>query len=503
MAYNGAPPIQKDFSPASALTKTKREGSPAHDVSVDSSSLDSVDAFWSRLATRNSCSKVVHERTYPIIRAIRERAAREYVHDEVRRNDNKSVSQMYSNYIKKMKEVLNSYSDPSLEEILKRKCWSLETGKDVEARGREFGRFAHANRKHRKDVSNARQTTGNSFSLALNSKGGMAQTSSLKKTVRFKDLPESSNRDHETAADPQSNNFNDLQAADKTSIALRDTKDKTKMHRGCKTSATKPGVIRSKDPSDASFKHRERNYRKYRLSIRGILKKETAGKTSIVPTWTTTKRSAEVQGRSEQQYSKLTSKKRTSSKTEKTRTKSGAMFPDDSNVGREEQFEEDHVRSYPNSKWNKSLALLRKGNLSSFYQERKHSEEAESKSEPSLTLGVPNLSMKTRRRSITPELSSLASNSPTRKYSRDMRGKLEVAKGAWKNYQKPVPAEQGLKNSNPKAKKAVELQQYNGIGVGKVAKVTTVSSFVRYEFDIPEDLDASLEHLRLHGYLEE
>ena len=505
MAYTGAPPIQVDSSAALAPTKTKREGSLAVDseVSVDSNSLDSMDAFWSRFATRNSCNKVVHERTYPIIRAIRERTSRNYVHDEVQRNDNRIMSQIYSNYIKKMKELLNSYSDSSLEEILQRKRWFLETGKEFEARGREFGRFRHANRKYKKDLSSARQAKGNAFSLALNSQGGMAQASSHKKTVRFKDLPESSNKDYETATDPHSNNINDLQAAGKTEIALRDTKDEKHMHRSRNNSANKPEIKRSKDPFDAGFKHRERNHSKYRLSIRGILKKETATNASIVPARTTTKRPAEVPGRSEPQHNELTRLQRTSSKMEKTRKKSGLVFSDDSNVTREEQAAQAHVRSNPSSKWNKSLALLRKGSLSSWYQERKHSEGPESKSEPSLTLGVPSVSMNTRRKSITPELSSLASNSPLRKYSRDIRRKLEEAKGAWKNHQKPVPAEQGLKNSNSKAKKPVDLQQYNGIGVGKVAKVTTVSSFIRYEFDIPEDLDASLEHLRLHGYLEE
>ena len=38
-------------------------------------------------------------------------------------------------------------------------------------------------------------------------------------------------------------------------------------------------------------------------------------------------------------------------------------------------------------------------------------------------------------------------------------------------------------------------------GAKKIAEITMLSSYVHYKFNVPEDMDANLEHLSLHGYL--
>eukprot|EP00795_Rhopilema_esculentum_P011559 gene11559-21793_t len=109
------------------------------DDDLDEKSVDSIDKFWTNFArVRTPRNRESLEKDCSMIRSIRERVVRGYVHDEVQLNDGKIVSQLYSQYIKDTKSLLMDYLDPKHSRDVCNKGWFLN---DVSETGREFAQF--------------------------------------------------------------------------------------------------------------------------------------------------------------------------------------------------------------------------------------------------------------------------------------------------------------------------------------------------------------------------
>ena len=154
----------------------------------------------------------------------------------------------------------------------------------------------------------------------------------------------------------------------------------------------------------------------------------------------------------------------------------------------------------PNA-WNKTLRIMRDISLSSS-QQRSWEEADYSKLSKFLGVTIAKLPVKghTLLRNDT--------DSPTFDVDKSSAVPERVTsdRGHYKGVSSPVMRSRKSNVLETGSKKQVLLQRptlkkYDSLGVGKTAEVTKLSQFVRYEFDIPEDLDANLEHLSLHGYL--
>ena len=478
---------------SSASSKGTRSRSLTVDYadSIDSHSVDSVDVFWSNLGKRNSNLSQSTERMCPIIRNIRERASRGFVHDEVQLNDDRIISQMYSSYIKDTKVLLNNYLGPSLDGFFRRKSWFLDTTKEGEVKGKEFAEYLLARTKNKSHASNTKQIKNKqTTSLSPNSNRDENQRSVQKKNVRFKDVYESSRSGDESACD-------DVMTKNIPRSGVGEIRKESflnaKSRRVSNVAHSKgsPGLSRAID----GIKRHEWG------SVRGILKKDGRGTRDFLPFRKSTKRTNIEQNRTKKVDRKFNRRNQIGKKAEKGKANE-AEEAESSNLGVEDFVGRSRTESNSSLKWNRSMRLLRGVNLVSEIDKREKSDRS---SRLASHLGLPIFSMQPERRSTTPESGSQASTSPTRSQGRDTRGLLEARKGAthpWKGHRKISYADRESRRNASTAKHAIKGRQYGVLGVGKVAEVTTVSSFIRYEFDIPDDLDDNLEHLRIHGYLQ-
>ena len=495
--------------PSSVKATRCQSLNPDSDDSIDDNAEDSMDAFWSCISKRNAATSTIREKVHPLIRTIRERATRSYVHDKVQLNDDIIVSQIYSNYIKKTKSLLNNYIQPGLDTFSYRKCWFLDTGKEVEAKGEEFAKFLLARTKFNRHFIGANKITRDASSLSSQSKRGGKQRSVQKRVVRFEEVPDSDKRGKEDSKNsdavaiesPDSKKEDDRREPLLLSLIKKESETETpqKMKRN---GAQKSNGVLSMNSSGSSFKEGEPNANNYGSPIRGILKKEAGDRRLFVPARRANTETSTAQGKGEPVYNELKQQKGIFSKEGKGKadSKSESEFQEIADW-RGKYTRRDSSKSNQSEPWNRSMRLLREINVVSRLRGREKPAASEKMSDVSSYLGIQNLSVQSRRRSVVSESSSQASNSPTRWQRGEMRGRFEAGKGAWKGHQRSGYAEKESKRNNSRTKQATKLRGYNDMGVGKVAEVTTVSSFVRYEFDIPDDLDDNLEHFRLHGYL--
>ena len=495
----------KITSPASSEATPGRSVTLDYEDSIDSHSVDSTDVFWSRLAKRSETSNVSTEKTYPMIRAIKERASRGFVHDEVQLNDDRIISEIYSNYIKKTKALLNNYIDPNLAEFFHRKSWFLDTGKEAETTGQEFAKFLQAKTKYKRNLVDNSQTRKEASSLSPESKRGGKQRSVRQRNVRFMGVPDSNRGSDQNSADGNATLMNNQcsETGDRQEMLLSSPSTAKDNDVGIPLnvkanieSRSRNAVLFTKS-SDSRFKQGENDSRKSMLSIRGILKKESSERRLFVTARRTTNRPSVGRLRNETAGNEV--KRRGGFSIRKGKY----INAPESNEDRESFTRQESATPSSSNTWNRGMRLLRGIGAVSVLERRQKPKTTRKRPGNSSHLGVPNASVPWRRRSITPETSSQASNSPTRWQRGEMKGRSEPAHGIHKGHKRLGKLEKGSKRGDSQEKQGMEKQQHNDMGVGKIAEVTTVSSFVRYEFDIPDDLDENLEHLRLHGYLRE
>eukprot|EP00795_Rhopilema_esculentum_P011560 gene11560-21794_t len=159
-----------------------------------------------------------------------------------------------------------------------------------------------------------------------------------------------------------------------------------------------------------------------------------------------------------------------------------------------------HVKSNLIGTWSKSVRLLRGVKFVTVLD--KVDKRKEGLQSPGC-LGILPISAMATRLSETPESCGRGSPSNLQKHDKSKRSTgRKTLLPPTKAVRKSSMAEGSeRRNITSPKKSAKEKCHYGSLGVGKVAEVTTVSSYVRYQFDMPDDLDDSLEHLRLHGYL--
>lgn len=488
------------------------------DATIDSHSVDSVDVFWSSLSKRSKqCNQIV-ENVCPMIRNIRERESRAHVHDEVQLNDDRIISQLYSNYIKDTKLLLNNYLGSGLTEFFDRKRWFLDAGKEDGTTGKGFSEFLIAKRR---SLSNKKQLGADKPDASHLKRGGKQrrgekQRSGAKKNVRFEEvLSNERSGDDETPCDDMHGSDADVMMEKKENMNTSPSKrseadhedngnvssyhDNISIKKITITSSKKSQIL-----ANGAFNAREqvkigeinKNQSK---SIRGILKKDSKNSRSFIMSQRVSNRET-IDKKGEVKIPSQHGRKR----KEARRTEKGQYVQDgtDDSDGSARSIKgvQNHTKRDACGTWNRGVRLLRGVSFVTGKGER----DDENARSPSF-LDIPHMGFKPRR-SLTPESSSQASSSPTGYQASDVRNMLDAKRGLAlhrRSHRKHSILESALKRDRTESTSSwAKHQQYNGLGVEKVAEVTTISSYVRYDFDIPDDLDDNLEHLRIHGYLQ-
>lgn len=446
------------------------------------------------------------DKMYPIIRNIRERASRTFLHDEVQLHDNRIISQMYSSYIKDTKVMLNNCLSPNSNEFLSRAQWLLDAGEEGESIRKGLAEFLIARTKRRLGQLVVKvASTDQTSSLSSQSKrGAKTRNARRKKNVRFRDallgdscITESPFDDIKTRCYP---GIQEETPEAKIAASLlpgsqqyRVVYESNNGHRseqemaGKALSGTNDCSLRSQSRGNLTPAHGKQK------SLHGILK-NGCGRLLLPANMTTGRHPNEKKARSELKKS---------SKPQKEIEAGGSM------VGCEGAFRTSHDKNVtyttqnakgdPGGTWNRSVRLLSGLRLVSAKVRQERTDENLHYSD---FLGISSVQRQLGERSLTPEARSQSSISPLRCQNGDagsMRDAKSRAAHGRKAQRNQLYFETGRRRMTSIAKQG---RQYDSIGVGKTAEVTAVSSYVRYDFDIPDDLDANLEHLRIHGYLQ-
>eukprot|EP00112_Aurelia_sp_Birch-Aquarium-sp1_P012460 Seg2620.2 transcript_id=Seg2620.2/GoldUCD/mRNA.D3Y31 product="hypothetical protein" protein_id=Seg2620.2/GoldUCD/D3Y31 len=593
---------------------------------TEETGVECLDRFWSGVYKRGSAKYSSPKKACKIIRSIQENDTRSYVHDKVKLHDGKLLSEMFSNYIKGAKAILDNYMKQDFVSGSSRR-WFLDgeskEGDDEDIAGREFAEFlarkdlAKLPKHHTKDKG--KPLYGFSSSKAdpvlafrngdtgpsLRRAEAQETLRVAKKAVRFK-RPSSSVLDllsvissederAQTKSEEQNANheaFEQTKLADsfinkEVSVHPKETSlpvvqkyklddrpiprvDSLRASRGLASYQNKGfesaiGTVSNGLISKANENHTNRRVRKTKQvrndrpvgrqdPITGRNNNFNSAGGDLSSNKTTTKltgndsqrralRKCQVRVGRKASLAKisiglsLNSGKQSSSplpaKTMETNTSTSSSVnvsskPLKSEKGREmpthsktEQydipFDKTNDEQAPKSeaatskeakphgpnKWNKTLRIMKDISLSS--TQHRSWEEADY-SKLSKLLGVPMAKLPTKSQTLLRNdtdlpIDEMHKNSvvPERATGTSDRSHDKGVSSSVMKAGKTTVLETSLKK--PVLLQRPTLKKYDSLGVGKTAEVTKLSQFVRYEFDIPDDLDANLEHLSLHGYL--
>ena len=475
-----------------------------YDDDLDENSVDSIDAFWTNFArVRTPRSRESLEKDCSMIRSIRERVVRGYVHDEVQLNDGKIVSQLYSQYIKETKSLLMDYLDPKHSRDTCRKGWFLN---DVNETGREFAQFLSSRWQARKPEN---PVPGKSSSYRSKASAQIENSPvNVKKNVRF-NTPSSyienlSSIEDEPGLNDTGSQYN-LETAEEcsinTSLTVVALANHVNIPRSTHSSQARLHPI-AENGQDNFTKTASTNAIDKNPMKKELREKDPASSGEINSPLGFTQ--LQRQQASNTAFVKAFVVKKLPNKLSASNFNASHKRKNSSTIQRSGDGHESavgQVKSNLIGTWSKSVRLLRGVKFVTVLD--KVDKKKEELQAPGL-LGILPISAMPRRLSETPE--SCGSGSPSNLQKHDFKSKRSTGRKTLlpptKAVRKSSMAEGSERRNVTSPKKfAREKCHYGSLGVGKVAEVTTVSSYVRYQFDMPDDLDDSLEHLRLHGYL--
>ena len=596
------------FSP---LSKQAQETESLDDT--EETEVACLDRFWSEFYKRGSAKYPSPKKTCKMIQSIQENDARSYVHDRVKLHNGKLLSEMFSNYIKDAKTILDNYMKQDFRSGSSRR-WFLDDERkqddDEDIAGREFAEFlarkhlAKLPQHHTKDKGKPSNGYGPSLiDPPLASRNGgrgpgldrveAEQTPHIeKKTVRFKrpnssvldvlsvisSEDEGTQRKHEEfVASPVAFEQTNLtgRGPGETSFPVihkyglddRPTSrtDNPATFASCRIKSPECNgeTISNGMLSEVNDCHANRRIRKTKqvgngrpngrqtliarrssnLNSEGDVSNKATSKRNGNNGQKIAVRKCKVRNGQKPSLEKsnngisLNSRKQTSpplpTKTIETNKstassvyvyvsgkplqneKAREMLTQSQGDQYDKPFDDTKEKQIPKAEavtskeakqkapnaWNKTLRIMRDISLPSSLQ---RSWEEADYSKLSKFLGVPIAKLPVKghtllRNNTDSPTGDLAKNSAVPERVASDSGHYKGVSSPVTRYRKSTVLETG-------SKKQVLLQRptlkkYDSLGVGKTAEVTKLSQFVRYEFDIPDDLDTNLEHLSLHGYL--